>query len=191
MHRRKRVSPIAVDRRSNEDSAAMRPLRASLAAVTAAIALAAAPASAQYTNIFYFGDSLTDSGSYKPVLPPGTGLFTTNPGPVWSQVLAARYGVTADPANQGGTNFAQGGARVTGLPGVPNSPPTANAMPISAQIALLTGRGPLDQNALYSVWGGANDIFYQLGLLAAGAITPAQLQANIGLSAGSLLQQGC
>jgi outer membrane lipase/esterase len=167
----------------------MPPLRASLAAAIAALALSAAPASAQFTNIFYFGDSLTDSGSYKPVLPPGTGLFTTNPGPVWSQVLAARYGLTADPANQGGTNFAQGGARVTSLPGVPNSPPTANALPIAAQIALLAGRGPLDQNALYSVWGGANDIFFQLGQLAAGAITPAQLQANIGIAAGSLVQQ--
>jgi outer membrane lipase/esterase len=56
--------------------------------------------SAQFTSIYYFGDSLTDSGTYKPVLPPGTGLFTTNPGPVWSQVLASRYGVAADPANQ-------------------------------------------------------------------------------------------
>jgi len=129
----------------------MRPLRASLAAATVVLALAAPPASAQFTNIFYFGDSLTDSGTYKPVLPPGTGLFTTNPGPVWSQVLASRYGLAADPATQGGTNFARGGARVTGLPGVPNSPPTATALPIAAQVALFTGRGPLDQGALYSV----------------------------------------
>ena len=167
----------------------MRPLRASLAAVTVLLALAAPPACAQFTNIFYFGDSLTDSGTYKPVLPPGTGLFTTNPGPVWSQVLASRYGLAADPATQGGTNFAQGGARVTGLPGVPDRPPTATALPIAAQVALLTGRGPLDQGALYSVWGGANDIFYQLGLLAAGAITPAELQANVGIAAASLVQQ--
>ena len=167
----------------------MRPLRASLAAATAALALAAAPASAQFTSIYYFGDSLTDSGTYKPVLPPGTGLFTTNPGPVWSQVLASRYGVAADPANQGGTNFAQGGARVTSLPGVPNSPPTATAMPIAAQVALLAGRGPLDQGALYAVWGGANDVFFQFGALAAGAITPAELQANVGIAAASLVQQ--
>jgi outer membrane lipase/esterase len=167
----------------------MHPLRASLAAATVLLALAAPPACAQFTNIFYFGDSLTDSGTYKPVLPPGTGLFTTNPGPVWSQVLASRYGLAADPATQGGTNFAQGGARVTGLPGVPDSPPTATALPIAAQVALLTGRGPLDQNALYAVWGGANDIFFQFGALAAGAITPAELQANVGIAAGSLVQQ--
>ena len=68
----------------------MRPFRVSLAATAVMLALGAGSASAQFTNIYFFGDSLTDSGSYKPVLPPGTGLFTTNPGPVWSQVLASR-----------------------------------------------------------------------------------------------------
>lgn len=167
----------------------MRPLRASLAATAVALALAAADASAQFTNVFFFGDSLTDSGSYKPVLPPGTGLFTTNPGPVWSQVFAARYGLDAVPANQGGTNFAQGGARVTSLPGVPNVAPTGTATPIAAQVAELVGRGPLDPGALHVVWGGANDIFFQLGALSAGTITPAQLQANVGAAAASLVQQ--
>jgi phospholipase/lecithinase/hemolysin len=55
----------------------MRPLRASVAAATVLLALAAPPACAQFTNIFYFGDSLTDSGTYSPVLPPGTGLYNT------------------------------------------------------------------------------------------------------------------
>ena len=167
----------------------MRRFRVSLTATAVALALAAGSASAQFTNIFFVGDSLTDSGSFRPVLPPGTGLFTTNPGPVWSQVLAQRYGLAADPANQGGTNFAEGGARVTGLPGVPNSPPTATATPIANQIAQLTSAGPLDDRALYVVWGGSNDILFQLGALAAGAITPLQLQANVGAAAGSLVQQ--
>ena len=49
-----------------------------------ALALAVAgPAAAQFTNFYVFGDSLSDAGSYKPVVPPGTGLFTTNPGPIW------------------------------------------------------------------------------------------------------------
>jgi outer membrane lipase/esterase len=104
---------------------AMHRFRTSVAATAVALALAAGNASAQFTNIFFFGDSLTDAGSFKPVLPPGTGLFTTNPGPIWAQVLAQRYGLTAIPANQGGTDFAEGGARVTGLPGVPNAPPQA------------------------------------------------------------------
>jgi len=120
---------------------------------------------------------------------PGTGKFTTNPGPVWSQVVAQRYGLTAVPANQGGTNFAEGGARVTSLPGVPNQPPTGTATPIATQVSQLVGRGPLDSGALYSVWGGANDVFFQLGALSAGAITPAQLQANVGIAAVQLGQQ--
>ena len=167
----------------------MRSFRVSLAATAVMLALGAGNASAQFTNIYFFGDSLTDSGSYKPVLPPGTGLFTTNPGPVWSQVLAQRYGVAAVPANQGGTNFAQGGARVTGLPGVPDSPPTGTATPIATQVAQLVSGAPLDSGALYAVWGGANDIFFQLGALGAGAITPAQLQANVAAAAGELSRQ--
>ena len=167
----------------------MRRFRLSMAATAVALTLAAGNASAQFSNIFFVGDSLTDSGTYKPILPPGTGLFTTNPGPVWSQVLAQRYGLTAIPANQGGTNYAQGGARVTGLPGVPAAPPTGTATPIAAQVSQLLASGPLDGNALYAVWGGANDIFFQLGALQAGLITPAQLQANIGTAAGDLVRQ--
>lgn len=167
----------------------MRPFRTSLATAVVALSLVAGNASAQFSNVYFFGDSLTDSGSFKPLLPPGTGLFTTNPGPVWSQLLAEHYGLQAIPANQGGTNFAQGGARVTGLPGVPDSPPTGTATPIATQVAQLLGAGPLDGGALYSVWGGANDIFFQLDALAAGTINPAQLEVNVVAAAGDLVRQ--
>ncbi|MGC1818291.1 MAG: autotransporter domain-containing protein [Casimicrobiaceae bacterium] len=167
----------------------MPPIRASLAAGAIAFVLCANPAFAQFSNIYSFGDSLSDAGSFVPVLPPGTGLFTTNPGPIWIQVLARRYGLTAIPADQGGTDYAQGGARVTDLPGVPDSPPTGTATPIAAQVSQLLAHGALDGNALYTVWGGANDIFTQLGELQAGAITPAQLQANVTAAAGSLAGQ--
>ena len=82
-------------------------------------------AAAQFHQFYFFGDSLTDAGSFKPILPPGTGEFTTNPGPIWAQALAQRYGSTATPANQGGNDYAVGGARVTQLPGYPDSPPTS------------------------------------------------------------------
>lgn len=168
----------------------MRTFKRTLLATAVSLALAASgAASAQYSNAYFFGDSLSDAGSFKPGLPAGTGLFTTNPGPVWVTPFANYYGLTASPANQGGNDYAQGGARVTQLPGVPNSPPTATAVPIATQISQFIAKGPVDQNAVYSVWGGANDIFTQLGLLGAGQITQAQLQANVGLAATQLVQQ--
>ena len=45
-------------------------------------------ATAQFSGFYFFGDSLSDAGSFKPVLPPGTGKFATNPGPIWAEVIA-------------------------------------------------------------------------------------------------------
>ena len=146
-------------------------------------------AAVQFGGVYFFGDSLTDSGSFKPVLPPGTGKFTTNPGPVWAEVIGQRYGFTVTPANQGGTDYAEGGARVTQLPGVPNIPPTGTATPVATQVSNFLGKGAVNSSALYSVWAGANDVFFQLGLAAAGAATPAQVQANLATAATQLVQQ--
>src|SRR5512140_2947445 len=77
------------------------------AAITTAV-FASGSASAQFSNAYFFGDSLTDAGSFKPVLPPGTGLFTTNPGPIWVTPFTQHYGLTATPANQGGNDYAYG-----------------------------------------------------------------------------------
>ena len=68
----------------------MRILRASHAVVAMALSLAAAGATAQFSDFVSFGDSLSDAGSFKPFTPPGTGLYTTNPGPMWTQFLASR-----------------------------------------------------------------------------------------------------
>ena len=130
------------------------------AALAAALAFAQQEASAQFSGFYLFGDSLTDAGSFKPVLPLGTGKFTTNPGPVWSEVLAQRYGFSAIPANQGATNYAEGGARVTQLPGVPDTPPTGTATPVAQQVQHFLAKGSVDSNALYSVWAGGNDLFF-------------------------------
>ena len=75
---------------------------------------------AQFSNVYVFGDSLSDAGYYRGFLAslglPASlvatlGRFTINPGPVWSELVAAHYGVTnPGPSNAGGTIFAQGGA---------------------------------------------------------------------------------
>jgi outer membrane lipase/esterase len=169
----------------------MRTVTKSIWAAACAIGLCLAngPAAAQFNQFYFFGDSLTDAGSFKPVLPPGTGKFTTNPGPIWAEVLAQRYGSTATPANQGGNDYAEGGARVTQLPGFPPSPPTGTATPVAVQVQQFLAKGAVDPHALYSVWAGANDLFVQLGLAQTGAITPTQLQANLATAAVQLVQQ--
>jgi outer membrane lipase/esterase len=123
------------------------------------------------------------------VLPPGTGEFTTNPGPIWAEVIAQRFGSTATPANQGGNDFAEGGARVTQLPGVPASPPTGTATPVSVQVQNFLSRGAVNPRALYSVWAGADDLFFQLGLAQAGVISAADVQTNLATAATQLVQQ--
>ena len=144
---------------------------------------------AQFSGgVYVFGDSLSDAGYYRPWLlsigiPSSIvsqlGRFTTNPGPVWSELVTQFYGVTPGPSNAGGTIYAQGGARVALSPGI--TPPGQPERPISTQITeyLSTHGNAADPNALYTIWGGANDFFVQAATLQAGAITPAQFQANM------------
>jgi outer membrane lipase/esterase len=153
-----------------------KPVRRLLAA---ALALAAAPAFAgPFTNTVFFGDSLTDSGHFRPALvqiagPSGAllGRFTTNPGLVWSEYLADYYGTSAVSDNQGGTNYAVGGART----GTDTSGPLGPIPSLTTQATsyLTAHGGAADPGALYTVWGGANDLF-------AATAAPAQAQAIIG-----------
>jgi len=162
-----------------------------LALLAGAVALlASAPATAQYTAAYYFGDSLFDSGNLESALPPGTGKFTTNPGPVLSEVFAQHFGLAAVPSNQGGTNYAYGGARVANLPGVVDPPLSpAAALPVSTQIGQYLAKGPANPNALYSINGGGNDFEYQFIQYATGAATLPQVQAALGQAAVDLAKQ--
>jgi len=148
-------------------------------ALAIGLLLANGLAAAQFSQFYFFGDSLTDAGWFKPALPPGTGLFTTNPGPIWAQVLAQRYGSNAIPANQGGNDYAAGGARVSQLPGYPPTGITANAPPVTTQISSYLASNAVNPSALYSVWAGANDLFTALG-------NPATAQANMAVAATQL-----
>ena len=145
---------------------AKRPIRSLLAvALITATAAVAAPALAAgpYSQTVFFGDSLTDGGFFRPLLPasvrPVTGQFTTNPGLVWSQYLADFYGTGAVPNGNGqtGTNYAAGGARV----GI-NSTGALGPIPsLATQVNnyLVANGGRADSRALFTVWGGANDLF--------------------------------
>ncbi|MEG2941471.1 MAG: autotransporter domain-containing protein [Thermomonas sp.] len=174
--------------------------------LTAAIALAAAPAFAgpadsPFTQTIFFGDSLTDGGFFRSLLPANvqnvTGQFTTNPGYVWSQYLADYYDSNADVAwkatgatptfNPAGNNWAVGGARVgTNSVGALGYTPSLAAQ---YQAYLASGHA-VDPNALYTVWGGANDLFaVQANPSQAQAIIGGAVTAQVGL-VGALTQAG-
>ena len=144
---------------------------------------------AQFSGVYVFGDSLSDAGYYRPFL-AGLGLpaplvatlgrFTTNPGPVWSELISNFYGVTPSPSNANSGNiFAQGGARVS--TDSASTPPGFAQRPVSTQITEYLGRngGAADPGALYSVWAGGNDFLQNFQAFAAGQITQAQLQTNV------------
>ncbi|HSN21967.1 MAG TPA: autotransporter domain-containing protein [Usitatibacter sp.] len=167
-----------------------RLLPALLLSLFAGAAATAAPAAraAQFSNVVVFGDSLSDAGYYRPFLaslglPPQLvatlGRFTTNPGPIWAELVSEFYGVTPAPSNAGGSIYAQGGARVA-QPSA-STPPDRAQRPVSTQIDeyLAANGGHADPNALYTVWIGANDIFQNLAALQAGAIDASTLQANV------------
>ena len=155
-----------------------RPMRRLLAAALAmAAAMPAAAQDAPFSQTVFFGDSLTDAGYFRPLLPanvqPVTGQFTTNPSLVWSQFLADYYGTRADANGNGqtGTNYAAGGARVASPNPGPLGPPPSLVAQANAYLTANGGRA--DPGALFTVWGGANDLF-------AAAAAPAQAQQIVG-----------
>jgi outer membrane lipase/esterase len=124
-----------------------------------------------FDRFFGFGDSTVDSGWYRTtptgdpqidaLLPAaianGGGIATTGPGPMNSQLLASRFGLSAIPANQpGGANYATGGA----ADALVNTSGNINAVPTVTQIAnyLAAYGGVADPHGLYLVSSGGNDI---------------------------------
>ena len=143
-----------------------------LAAAIAATLLASTAASAaQFSQVIVFGDSLSDAGNISLASDPSIQPpleFTTNPGSVIVQNIANHYGYSLTASLAGGTDYAWGGAGVlTNSPGTPSGVPT-----ITDQVNAYLAAGSVNSNALYSMWGGANDIFY--AATSAGAASTAQ-----------------
>lgn len=135
---------------------------------------------ASYSGIIAFGDSLSDAGNASIATggaEPGPGYATrtvtgipfpvgyfTNPqvggGPsgLWVDQLAGLLGV-ADPqpflAPLGGTNYAVGSATTSGL------------VSMNTEVGLFLSGGAAPSTALYTMWGGANDIFAGMNPVAA------------------------
>ncbi|MFU8797332.1 MAG: autotransporter domain-containing protein [Gammaproteobacteria bacterium] len=85
----------------------------------------------QFSNFYFFGDSLTAT------------MFRKTDGAVWAELLSQRYGVHFNP-DYGKNNWAFIGSSTIGV-----------IVQVEAQILFSNGR--LDNRALYSVWAGPND----------------------------------
>ena len=136
----------------------MRKFRPTMLAGALALALTAGTASAQFTNTYIFGDSLSDAGVFG-------SRFTTNPGLTAPMYVGQNWGITSTPFTANGNDWAIGGARVNTPQG--NLPAGLPDLSITAQVNTFLAKGPLDRNALYQIQGGANDIFQLAPLYAA------------------------
>ena len=156
-----------------------------------------ASAQSQFTGVVIFGDSLSDAGYFRPVLAasgvpasllPQLGRFTTAPGPVYAELIAAYYGFPTTPSNvSNGLDFAQGGARVA--VDSSSTPTGAAQRPVSTQITEFLARGAADPNALYLVWAGANDVIQTAQGIGAGTIPAANASTIISTTAAAEIAQ--
>ena len=106
-------------------------------AVLAGLSLAAPAQAVDYSGLFAFGDSLSDTGNLltltgtQPVAPYSNGRFSN--GPVWVQDLSTSLGLgPVTPSLLGGNDYAYGGAQ-TGLTAV-NPPGPGNFIDLPSQL---------------------------------------------------------
>lgn len=147
----------------------------------------AAVMSGPYSQLVFFGDSLSDngnvfalSGGAFPPPPYVDGRFSN--GPVAAEYMADSLGLSL-------TDFAFGGAK-TGLDVNGNDSflwaEGLNGTGMQAQVGMFAnalGGAPADPDALYGVWGGPND-YFEAGL------TPDQSVANLMVVLGDLYSLG-
>ena len=151
-------------------------------AITAALLFSASAGATDFSNVIVFGDSLSDGGNISlasaPAIQPPL-RFTTNPGTTTAENVAEGLGFTLAPSAAGGTDFAWGGA------GFVNNVAAVPTIPQQLQMYLGAAGGKADGNALYQVWGGANDVFYLSGTLtdpnaiAAGTVNAARTELGM------------
>ena len=123
-------------------------------------------ASVMYSDIYAFGDSLSDVGNdfiitnstvpNPSIYTDGTyvGRFTN--GPNYLDVLSGSLGLTLQPSLAGGTDYAYGGARTNYIhPGLAS----LGGLSFNQQIAAYDSTHAVaDSSALYVLWIGANDL---------------------------------
>ena len=167
-------------------------MRRTLWTVTMGIFLSAIPwtvkaATPTFTHLYVFGDSYCDVGNdfiatsgAEPAAPYYAGRFSN--GPIWVDHVAGFLRLGAiKPYLAGGTDFAFGGAEVTGPVMTPQG--TIPSVPQQVALYLQSVGHKADPNALYIIEGGGNDI------LNATSGSPQQLgfEIALGISESELL----
>lgn len=108
----------------------------------------------KFSNLFSFGDSLTDTGNIGGS--PFTNRNADGSASLWINDLGNSLGLGVTPSNNGGTNYAQAGGITGTLPfGLTGSHPNEQ---LQIQGYLNSAGGAADPNALYTVWAGGNDL---------------------------------
>jgi phospholipase/lecithinase/hemolysin len=142
-------------------------LRTLAAAAGLAVVITSTSAHAAFSDLFIFGDSISDAGNnatklgpnavtpvpipdntFVPTFPYASGHYTN--GKIWAQSFAQALGLQANPALLGGTDFAFGGARTSGASPTPT---------LLEQLGLFSlGHATAPSSALYVVQGGGNNL---------------------------------
>lgn len=183
------------------------------ATAVAGAVLAIAPAHAgPFSDVFIFGDSLSDSGNIATVFtvnglpfspPPPSGDYVPSApyepygvfsnGPVWATSFAGALGASAAPSLLGGTNYAYGGARTA-----TDGAPALGGVPFSlkTQVNQFLGTyGSAPADALYVVAGGSNNLrdaaaaFATAGSFAEQVAIVAAASSNFATDMGGIVDQ--
>jgi outer membrane lipase/esterase len=188
-----------------------------VATIGAMICAGLSPVSAEelrFDNLYVIGDSLSDGGTYTQAVRAGGAPFEINyrfltnapdgSSLTYAEVLALRLGITLQPnvysavpaaplgeVALGGTNYAEGGSRVSDQPGIANDPNFGiTTIPLTEQVDRLLADSPsFDANDLIILWGGANDVFAQATAVGGMFITPQTAAGNMAQAAVTLAAQ--
>lgn len=142
-----------------------------------------------FNGMVVFGDSLSDAGNtslaaYPNIQPPL--VFTTNPGAVAMQNVAAGLGHPLSASLAGGTDFAWGGSGINN-----NSPLTPATVPtITSQVGSYLASNRVNSHALYAMWGGANDILYAATAVAANSIAQQTVAQTLAAQVAQAIANG-
>tara|TARA_R110000850_G_scaffold213915_1_gene339886 strand:+ start:954 stop:1964 length:1011 start_codon:yes stop_codon:yes gene_type:complete len=139
----------------------MKKLNFKLATVASLLILAFSVNAENYSNIYVFGDSLSDNGNLRALAPSQTYGDRFSNGPLAAEVIAAGLGFSLTPSYHllGGTtdnNFAIAGAKAIDEDGNEATPDINLPTQVNAFLQINSGVAPSD--ALYIVLIGGNDI---------------------------------